>query len=751
MDSAKKISWFDKLTIMHRLTLIGVLAVLGMVTTGLIHNTAVNKVQEIGDELRIASEKMEMLDGLSNGMFVEFESASRYLQFSDKTGRVSWQEFSDDNDETLERLVKELPTETMRNDAKKLLSTMIKFDNTFLTAAKERVLLGFGKDDGLLGELRKSADSIETDLEEHNMTDLVIAILQLRKIEKEFMMQHTNALVDRFKQKAKDFYAVLAASNLNERAKNRVEDEMKLYQKSFIAYEENLLKLLKTEDDLRKIYQDELHVGISVVDEALTQYIKDINTNRKELQRSQILQFWGTLLFIVLGVVALIIWITRSITRPLGEVVEAMDVLEKGEIRHVKQGMRGAIGELVESLGVFQAQAVETARLRQVVETTPQATMIADKDSLIITYMNPAAKQLFKKIESALPCSVDQIVGQCIDIFHKNPGHQRSLLSNEASFPMSASFVAAGRSIQFSAYTLKTSEGAWDSIMVSWNDETEQAELATDFENNIGTMVEELIAAATEMQASSDELSSMAEQSLGQATSVSAGAEEANHNVTNVAAAAEELSVSISEITQQVRGAVDISEQAVVEAEETNQTVSKLSSVSEEIGQVVSVITDIAEQTNLLALNASIEAARAGEAGRGFAVVAGEVKELANQTAKATEQISKQILAIQSESNGAASAIKKIGETIQEMNTINEAIAMAADEQNNATREIAQSVHLASDATVRVTGAIGDVRSAAEDTGRSAAEVKNVSNLIREKGEALSGRVTGFLDSLRNR
>jgi methyl-accepting chemotaxis protein len=151
-----------------------------------------------------------------------------------------------------------------------------------------------------------------------------------------------------------------------------------------------------------------------------------------------------------------------------------------------------------------------------------------------------------------------------------------------------------------------------------------------------------------------------------------------------------------------------------------------------------------------LALNASIEAARAGDAGRGFAVVAGEVKELANQTAKATEQIAVQITAIQQESQGAATAIEKIGQTIRKMNSINEAIAMAANEQGRATQNITHSVHQASDATVRVTSAIADVRQAAEDTGRSAGEVKSVSALIREKGESLSGRVTDFLASLRN-
>ena len=59
--------------------------------------------------------------------------------------------------------------------------------------------------------------------------------------------------------------------------------------------------------------------------------------------------------------------------------------------------------------------------------------MIADSQ-LNITYMNPAAVNLMRDAEDELKAelprfSVANLIGSNIDIFHKNPGHQRKMLA----------------------------------------------------------------------------------------------------------------------------------------------------------------------------------------------------------------------------------------------------------------------------------------------------------------------------------
>jgi methyl-accepting chemotaxis protein len=167
---------------------------------------------------------------------------------------------------------------------------------------------------------------------------------------------------------------------------------------------------------------------------------------------------------------------------------------------------------------------------------------------------------------------------------------------------------------------------------------TEKIEaLIADFDRAATAALDNVAAAAGEMQVSAETMSATAGQTSQQATTVAAASEEATASVQTVASAAEELSASIEEIKRQVSRSDEISRNAVEESKRANEKVGGLAEAVQKIGDFVNLINDIAEQTNLLALNATIEAARAGEAGKGFAVVASEVKSLATQTGKATE------------------------------------------------------------------------------------------------------------------
>ena len=173
------------------------------------------------------------------------------------------------------------------------------------------------------------------------------------------------------------------------------------------------------------------------------------------------------------------------------------------------------------------------------------------------------------------------------------------------------------------------------------------SEITTTFDGEARALIDDLIAAATQLQGTSGEMSTVAEDSGQRASTVASATQETTANVQTVATATTELSASISEIAGQVSNATAVAGDTARQANETSIVMDELSETVGRIGEIVTLIRAIAEQTNLLALNATIESARAGDAGKGFAVVASEVKNLAGQTGKATEDISAQIEAIQ--------------------------------------------------------------------------------------------------------
>lgn len=274
-------------------------------------------------------------------------------------------------------------------------------------------------------------------------------------------------------------------------------------------------------------------------------------------------------------------------------------------------------------------------------------------------------------------------------------------------------------------------------------------ELADNFEQAIGSVVQTVSDAATELLVAAQTLSASSEETSTQSTVVAAASEQAATNVRGVAAAAEELSGSVREISRQIDESTRIAEQAAEEARRTDVQVTELSDGANKIGMIVELISNIARQTNLLALNATVEAARAGEAGKGFSVVAQEVKALAEQTTRATAEIASQIGTLQASTEHAAKSISVISKTVGDMNGIASAIAAAVTEQSAATDEITRNVHEAANGTTEVTANIAGVHQAAESSSAASSQVLTAAGNLSEQSEQLRAEVNRFLATVR--
>ena len=383
----------------------------------------------------------------------------------------------------------------------------------------------------------------------------------------------------------------------------------------------------------------------------------------------------------------------------------------------------------------------ELRRFRQMVECMPLNVLYCDVKDFKIVYANQRSLDTLRSIERLLPVRAADLIGQSIDVFHKNPTHQRRLLADSRNLPHRAVIALGDQRLDLSVNAVHDSAGVYVGAMLTWAVVTEQVNMA----NQVKNVVEVVTAAATELDATARSMAETVELAGRQALAAADGSQAASSNVQAVSAAVEELTSSVGEVSRQTTESTRIAQEAVGEAERTNEIVDSLSRAAERIGEVVHLINEIASQTNLLALNATIEAARAGDAGRGFAVVAAEVKSLANQTAKATEEIASQIEAMRSVTGQAVQAIGSIRNTIGRISENICGISAAIEQQGAATREIARNAHEAAAGTGGASQAASEVMATAGRTGTAAHQVLEAAAELARSSESLHREVEGFL------
>lgn len=469
------------------------------------------------------------------------------------------------------------------------------------------------------------------------------------------------------------------------------------------------------------------------------------------------------------------------------------------------QGRPFKVVKFATDITAQKRDAAENARIRAMMDNMAAAVTYAD-NNFVITYANPAAIELLRKVESFLPVRADQIVGQSIDVFHKHPDHQRRVLNNPKNLPFNGQIKIGPEYFSLQANSIFGQDGQVVGTLVAWNLITQRIEserqvkesverdqkAAEELRNKVDALLEvvnsaaqgdltktvtvqgedaigqmgsalaqffsdlrrsmlsisenatALAGASEELTAVSAEMSGNAEETSSQANVVSAASEQVSQNVNVASTGIEEMNSAIREIAKNAADSARVSQQAVTIAETTNRTIGKLGESSIEIGKVVKVITSIAEQTNLLALNATIEAARAGEAGKGFAVVANEVKELAKETAKATEDISLKIETIQSDTHGAIEAIKRIGDVINQINDISNTIASAVEEQTATANEMGRNVAEAARGTTEIAQNITSVATAASSTSQGASNTQQAAGELSRMAASLQQLLSRF-------
>ena len=201
-------------------------------------------------------------------------------------------------------------------------------------------------------------------------------------------------------------------------------------------------------------------------------------------------------------------------------------------------------------------------------------------------------------------------------------------------------------------------------------------------------MNEKLLEVVTNVKAGASNVFASTEQLSSTAGILSQGATEQAASAEEISASMEQMAANISQNSGNAIQTEKTAIQAAKDAEESKHAVLEAVTAMRKIAEKILIIQEIARQTNLLALNAAIEAARVGKAGKGFAVVAAEIRKLAERSQAASSEITELAEISVDVAESAGKMLESLVPDIQKTSELVQEISSASREQNTGVEHI---------------------------------------------------------------
>ncbi|ATL98084.1 chemotaxis protein [Aeromonas sp. CA23] len=564
---------------------------------------------------------------------------------------------------------------------------------------------------------------------QRNVDALEIAMLNLRRAEKDFLIRKDLAFVDRFNQGLADFHKLdqtLSADD-NLRAVNgelaRLDQQMGAYGKAFndlVAQQQTIG--LGPEDGL----YGRLRAAVHQVEEGLKQLdqqgliITMLQLRRAEkdfMLRSDIqyLERFQTL--------------HKSFQESLATLPEA----DRGKLEQASLQYRQDFAALVEGMQVLGLKEDEGLRnqMRDLVHQTEQGFTALGQH---------IADELVRQTSR-----LNSLMLVCGGVIIVLIGIMSILLGRSIDRPISRVNDTVNRIRQDNDLRLKIElQGADEMAQLAGNldvmlggfrhligDVKQSVHTLTEAADHLSSNVRRTSEGASRQLQETDMVATASTEMGSTIEEIARNTEQAANNAQATNNKAMEGRTAVENTVRQIRSLAG-------NLESSSQEVAQLQKESETIGSVLDVIRGIAEQTNLLALNAAIEAARAGDQGRGFAVVADEVRSLAIRTQKSTQEIAGIISSLQ----------KQTGSIVGMMATCREQGNSSSEQASTAGEllgQITQDVTHIMDMSTQIAAAIEQQSLVANEVNRNVNNIRDIaqeSSLMAEENAKSSQGLT---------
>jgi methyl-accepting chemotaxis protein len=410
---------------------------------------------------------------------------------------------------------------------------------------------------------------------------------------------------------------------------------------------------------------------------------REVALNDRDQEQDSLLLMIVTLIAVVVGCVASFL-IGRGISNPLSKMASVLGELAKDRIVDVPYTDRGdEVGDIAKATEVFRqsiAEKVANLRARSALDVVTSNVMVADEDYKVV-YVNSTLQEMLREAEVELRKALPQfdsskLLGASMDVFHKNPGHQRKLM-DELTGSRESHITVGSQKFHHIATPVIDQHGKRAGTVVEWRNETVEKAIEEEIDDMVKSAVDGdfamrvplegkkgfMLNLATAMNAlcektgrTLDDLAAMMSALAGgdltqrieadyqgmfgklktdantMADQISLTISEIKasaHEVTNASA---EISTSTTDLSQRTEEQAASLEETSASMEEISATVKKNAENAHQANQSAMTTRDLADRGGQVASKAVEAMAKIEESSRKISDIIGVIDEIARQT-----------------------------------------------------------------------------------------------------------------------
>lgn len=212
------------------------------------------------------------------------------------------------------------------------------YEDMFRQLVAESTAMGLNEEEGLQGELRSAVHSLEEAFTALNLPELQVTVLTLRRHEKDFMLRSNANYIQRFETALTQLKNQINNADLNDASRTSLINLADNYSDAFLQYTASRQRIGLDETSG---LMGEMRETVHQTETSLTELTDTITAVIADTQRQ--IELLSYIIFIVLltAVLGFILATSRSIIKPLQDMVDGIDAIADNSDLRVRMSEQG--------------------------------------------------------------------------------------------------------------------------------------------------------------------------------------------------------------------------------------------------------------------------------------------------------------------------------------------------------------------------------------------------------------------------